>query len=235
MSLSKSTFNFLCIETSDDQKIYVNPYILSMYSTLFTKILETNETLAFVIKLEGTLACWKRLINDVKEYLNRLENKETHNFNAAIAISGSIREVVFTSDETDVKFVDYMVFLDYIGLDEDFVSDLFIDWIYCPADEKTIESNAFIGQDLSRIPENLHDILCFETLKITIRENTIETQINYHYYNLLKRINPKKAAQLADVLIVIRCDLDSFLSLNIDKFPYNIIRQNQVSIKTFGR
>ena len=79
-------------------------------------------------------------------------------------------------------------------------------------------------------------IFCvFETLKITIRENTIETQINYHYYNLLKRINPKKAAQLADVLIVIRCDLDSFLSLNIEKLPYKITRQSQASLKTFGR
>lgn len=235
MSLNKSAFNFLCVETSDDQKIYVNPYILSMYSTLFTKILETNETLVPMIKLDGTLACWKRLINDIKEYINRLENKETDNFNAAIAISGSIHEGVFTSDEVDVRFVDYMVFLDYIGLDVDFASDLFIDWIYCPTDEKTIESNAFIGQDLSKIPENLHDILSFETLEITVREMTIVTQINYHYYKLLRRINPKKAAQLADILVMIRCDPDSFLSLNIEKLPYKITRQSQASLKTLSR
>jgi hypothetical protein len=114
------------------------------------------------------------------------------------------------------------MFLDYLGLDQNFVEVIFADW-FCDVVENEIKIDY---SELAKLPEIFHNMICFIMLHIKCGpSNTIEHYFEYKYYKVLKIVNPKKAAQLNDDLLMIRYDSDEFLSklkAESHKMPYNI-------------
>ena len=225
MSLTESAFNFLCVEIEKDDTFYVNPYFLSVYSTLFKTLLETdNNHILRVrnIKLRGTLNDWKMLMNDFARYFERLYCDDTEQeTNLARLMAGAVCSKEFEVSYSN--YTDYLIFLDYLGLDQNFVADIFSDWFYDIIETKT----EIDYSELTKIPANLHDRLCFLTLDIKYGPNgTLNHYLRYKYYKILKTVNPKKAAQLNDDLLMLQYESEKFiqrLKAESDKMPYNII------------
>lgn len=224
MSLTESAFNFLCVKTGDDGAIYVNPYFLSVYSTLFKKLMETDSgriLQVLNIELRGRLNDWKMLMNDFVYYFEKFygNDRDRETKLACLMVTSACPEKFNVPHD---NYTDYLMFLNYLGLDRNFVEVIFADW-FCNMVEDEIEIDY---PELAKLPEIFHNMICFIALHIICRPNNIiEHYFEYKYYKVLKAVNPKKAAQLNDDLLMIRYEPDAFiLKLKADPhyMSYNI-------------
>jgi len=173
------------------------------------------------IELRGRLNDWKMLMNDFVRYFEKFYgNNCDQDTNLACLMTASTCPEKF--EVSYANYTDYLMFLDYLGLDQNFVEVIFADW-FCDVVENEIKIDYL---ELAKLPESFHNMICFIVLHIICRpSNTIEHYFEYKYYKVLKIVNPKKAAQLNDDLLMIRYDSEGFLSrlkAESHKMPYNI-------------